>query len=53
MKGTGVFYHYVCGKEAYSSLVMGVEEGFQSIQKDGLFSQPNVTWFESEPATEE
>ena len=53
MKKTGVFYHDVCGKGAYSSLAMGVEEGFQSIQKAGLFSQPNVTWFESEPATEE
>ena len=52
MKRTGVFYHEVCGKEAYSSLAMGVEEGFQSIKKEGLFSQPNVTWFESEPATE-
>ncbi|MFC1932147.1 hypothetical protein ACFLXU_00750 [Chloroflexota bacterium] len=53
MKKTGVFYHDVCGKEAYSSLAMGVEEGFQSIKKEGIFSQPNVTWFESEPATEE
>jgi len=53
MKRTGVFYHDICGKEAYSSLAMGVEEGFQSIQKEGLFSHPNVTWFESEPATEE
>jgi acetoin utilization deacetylase AcuC-like enzyme len=53
MKRTGVFYHDICGKEAYSSLAMGVAEGFQSIKKEGLFSQPNVTWFESEPATEE
>ena len=53
MKRTGVFYHDICGKEAYSSLAMGVEEGFQSIKKEGIFSQPNVTWFESEPATEE
>ena len=53
MKRTGVFYHDICGKEAYSSLAMGVEEGFQSINKEGLFSQPNITWFESEPATEE
>jgi len=53
MKRTGVFYHEVCGKEAYSSLAMGVEEGFQSIEKEGLFSQPNVTHFESRPATEE
>ena len=53
MKRTGVFYHDICGKEAYSSLAMGVEEGFQSIRKEGIFDQPNVTWFESEPATEE
>jgi acetoin utilization deacetylase AcuC-like enzyme len=52
MKRTGVFYHDVCGKEAYSSLAMGVEEGFQSIEKAGLFSEPNVTWFESRQATE-
>ena len=53
MKRTGVFYHDVCGKEAYSSLAMGVEEGFQAIGKEGIFSEPNVTWYESEPATEE
>jgi len=53
MKRTGVFYHDICGKEAYNSLAMGVEEGFQSIKKEGLFSQPNITWFKSEPATEE
>lgn len=53
MKRTGVFYHDICGKQAYSSLAMGVEEGFQGIQKAGLFSEPNVTWYESEPATEE
>ena len=53
MKRTGVFYHDVCGKEAYNSLAMGVEEGFQAIKSEGLFSQPNVTWFESKPATEE
>jgi acetoin utilization deacetylase AcuC-like enzyme len=53
MKRTGVFYHDICGKEAYSSLAMGVEAGFQSIKREGIFSLPNVTWFESEPATEE
>jgi acetoin utilization deacetylase AcuC-like enzyme len=53
MKRTGVFYHDICGKEAYNSLAMGVEEGFQGIKKEGIFSEPNVTWFESEPATEE
>jgi acetoin utilization deacetylase AcuC-like enzyme len=53
MKKTGVFYHDVCGKEAYSSLAMGVEDGFLGIKKEGLFSQPNVTWFESRPAVEE
>ncbi len=53
MKRTGVFYHDICDREAYSSLAMGVKEGFQSIREEGLFSQPNVTWFESKPATEE
>jgi acetoin utilization deacetylase AcuC-like enzyme len=53
MKRTGVFYHDVCGSEAYDSLAMGVAAGFQGIRAAGLFSQPNVTWFESRPATEE
>jgi len=52
MKKTGVFYHDVCGKQAYSSLAMGVEEGFKSIEKAGLFSQLNVKWFESRQASE-
>ncbi len=53
MKNTGVFYHDVCGKEAYSSLAMGVEDGFLGIKKEGLFNEPNVTWFESRQAKEE
>jgi acetoin utilization deacetylase AcuC-like enzyme len=53
MKKTGVFYHDVCGKEAYKSLAMGVEEGFQGIKKEGILSRTNVTSFESRPATEE
>jgi acetoin utilization deacetylase AcuC-like enzyme len=52
MKKTGVFYHDVCGKQAYSSLAMGVEEGFQAIGKAGLFDYPNIKWFESRQATE-
>jgi acetoin utilization deacetylase AcuC-like enzyme len=52
LKRTGVFYHDVCGKEAYSSLAMGVEEGFKSIEKEGLFKHPNVKFFESRQATE-
>jgi acetoin utilization deacetylase AcuC-like enzyme len=52
MKRTGVFYHEVCGKEAYSSLAMGVEDGFQSLEKEGILSRPNVTFFESRPALE-
>jgi acetoin utilization deacetylase AcuC-like enzyme len=52
MKKTGVFYHDICGKEAYSSLAMGVAEGFQSIKNEGLFAQPNVISFESRRATE-
>jgi acetoin utilization deacetylase AcuC-like enzyme len=52
MKNTGVFYHDVCGKEAYSSLAMGVEDGFLGIKKEGLFDEPNVTWFESRQANE-
>jgi len=52
MKRTGVFYHDVCGKEAYSSLAMGVEDGFLGIKNAGLFSNKNVTYHESRPATE-
>jgi len=52
MKKTGVFYHDVCGKEAYDSLAMGVEAGFKSIGSAGLFSLPNIQWFESRQATE-
>ena len=53
MKKTGVFYHEVCGKEAYSSLAMGVEDGFQSIKREGIFTQSNVVSYESRPAVEE
>jgi acetoin utilization deacetylase AcuC-like enzyme len=52
MKNTAVFYHDVCGKEAYSSLAMGVADGFNAIETEGLFSRPNVKWFESRQATE-
>jgi acetoin utilization deacetylase AcuC-like enzyme len=53
MKKTGVFYHDICGKEAYSSLAMGVEDGFLGIKNSGLFDNKNVTYFESRPALEE
>jgi acetoin utilization deacetylase AcuC-like enzyme len=53
MKRTGVFYHDVCGKEAYSSLAMGVEEGFLGIKKAGLLKEKNVTYYESRTAKEE
>jgi acetoin utilization deacetylase AcuC-like enzyme len=53
MKKTGVFYHDICGKEAYSSLAMGVEDGFLGIEKAGLFTNPNVEYFESRAAVEE
>ncbi len=53
MKKTGIFYHDICGKNAYSSLAMGVEEGFQSIEKEGLYRNPNIKWFESRQATED
>jgi acetoin utilization deacetylase AcuC-like enzyme len=52
MKKTGVFYHDICGKEAYSSLAMGVADGFSGIEKAGMFSNPNVKYFESRPALE-
>jgi acetoin utilization deacetylase AcuC-like enzyme len=53
MKKTGVFYHDVCGKEAYDSLAMGVEDGFLAIGKEDLWSYPNIKWFESRQATEQ
>ena len=31
---------------------MGVEEGFKSIETEGLFSEPNIKWYESRQATE-
>ncbi|OGO31599.1 MAG: hypothetical protein A2Z29_02935 [Chloroflexi bacterium RBG_16_56_11] len=52
MKRTGVFYHDICGKEAYSSLAMGVEDGFLAIKNEGFFSRTGVTYFESRPAVE-
>ena len=52
MKRTGVFYHEVCGKEAYRSLLMGVEEGFESLKRAKLFLEPNVIFFEAEPVAE-
>ncbi len=52
MKKTGVFYHDICGQHAFSSLAMGVPEGFQAIKDSGLFSEPNVKFFESRQATE-
>ena len=52
MKNTGVFYHDICGEDAYSSLAMGVAEGFQGIKDEGLFSYPNITYYESRPALE-
>ena len=53
MKKTGVFYHDVCGKEAYSSLAMGVEDGFLGIKNAGLFKYDNVVYHESRQAREE
>jgi acetoin utilization deacetylase AcuC-like enzyme len=53
MKRTGVFYHEICGKEAYKTLLMGVEEGFESLKKAKFFSEPNVIFFEAKPVTEE
>ena len=51
MKNTGVFYHDVCGREAYSSLAMGVEDGYLGIKKAGLFQYENVRNFVSREAT--
>jgi len=48
-----VFYHEICGKKAYFSLAMSVEEGFESLKKENLFVEPNVSLFESTPVSEE
>ena len=53
MKRTGVFYHEICGKRAYKSLAMSVEEGFEILKKETLFSEPNVILLESKPILEE
>jgi acetoin utilization deacetylase AcuC-like enzyme len=48
-----VFYHEICGKKAYFSLAMSVEEGFESLNKENLFAESNVSLFRSTPASEE
>lgn len=53
MKITGVFYHEICGKEAFISLAMSVGEGFEILRKENLFSYPNVILYESIPIKEE
>lgn len=53
MKRTGVFYHSVCGEKAYLSLAMSVREGFESVKREKLFDEPNVSLFESKPVSEE
>jgi acetoin utilization deacetylase AcuC-like enzyme len=53
MKRTGVFYHDICGKEAYKSLAMSVEEGFFALKKENIFSGGKTILFESLPAKEE
>jgi acetoin utilization deacetylase AcuC-like enzyme len=52
VRRTGVFYHEICGQEAYSTLAMGVKEGFEAIQQAGLFSYPNITHARSRTAEE-
>lgn len=55
MKRTGVFYHEICGKKPYRIFVFdtGVEKGFESLKREGLFEEPNVFFFESRPVPEE
>lgn len=53
MKRTGIFYHEICGRKAYSSLAMSVAEGFESLKKENLFGEPNISLFEPNPAPEE
>jgi acetoin utilization deacetylase AcuC-like enzyme len=53
MKKTGIFYHRVCGEKAYKILAMSVEEGFAVLEKEGLFLEPNIILFESQPVSEE
>ena len=54
MKRTGIFYHEICGREAYKPLVMGLEEGFESLKKDKEITlASNILFFESKPAEEE
>ena len=55
MKKTGVFYHEICGKKAYKIFVYdtGVEEGFMALKRGKLFDEPNIFFYESEPAPDE
>jgi hypothetical protein len=41
MKRTEVFYHEICGKEAYKTLLMGVEEGFGNLMFEPLDRRGN------------
>ncbi|MEW6034841.1 MAG: hypothetical protein AB1603_08335, partial [Chloroflexota bacterium] len=52
MRRTGVFYHDVVGRMAYASLAMSVEEGFRSVERSGLLSEPNVMLFEADGTRE-
>lgn len=53
MKRTGIFYHPVCGDQAYFTLAMSVREGFESLQKEKLFSESEIILYESIPMPEE
>jgi hypothetical protein len=44
MKRTGVFYHRVCGDNAYFPLAMSVREGFEILKKEKLLTEPNVLY---------
>lgn len=52
-KNTGIFYHHICGEKAYFSLAMSVKEGFEILSEENILAQPNVTLFESLPASDE
>jgi acetoin utilization deacetylase AcuC-like enzyme len=53
MKRTGIFYHEVCGKKAYFSLAMSVEEGFKSLERENILKEPNISLFSPDPVSEE
>ena len=51
MKRTGIFYHQLIGKR-HIPLAMGLKDGLQALEKEGIFKEPSVSLIEPEPVSE-